>query len=112
MYDQRNRLKTDSDLDAAWCAEERRGQLLLNFESPVTDLLLSSLKSPVTDGIIDIPDSPDWQADITWCFFLHSISDRFKALHQQCVLGVYVFLAETMELIHICPLLTAGYTGK
>lgn len=36
---------------------ERR-DLLLNSESPVTDLLLSNLKPPVTDGIIDISDSP------------------------------------------------------
>lgn len=34
------------------------------------DLLLSNLKSPVTDSIIDTADSPDWQSDITWCFFL------------------------------------------
>lgn len=80
-------LKTDSDLDARRYAGERGDLLLLNSESPVMDLLLSNLKSPVTDGIIDIPDSPHWQADSTWYFFLHSVSDRFKALTQQCGLG-------------------------
>lgn len=70
MYDQWNPLQMESDLNAAWCAEERPDLLLLNSESPVMDLLLSNLKSSVTDGIIDIADSPDWQSDITWCFFL------------------------------------------
>lgn len=59
MYDQWKCPKTDSDLDTPWCVEDRR-DLLLNFESPVTDLLLSNLKSPVTDGITDISNSPDW----------------------------------------------------
>ena len=73
--------------------------------------------------------------------FFPTISDRFKGIHQQCVLGVcgggrvggagglnqenfsfyfspffilnlkFFFLTETMELIPICPL-TAGHIGK
>lgn len=128
MYDQWKCPKTDSDLDTPWCVEDRR-DLLLNFESPVTDLLLSNLKSPVTDGITDISNSPDWYYLVF--FPLHSISDRFKAL-QLCGFGgrsgqgirkfpsfSYHFLVinlsvliETMELIPICPLLITGHTGK
>ena len=106
---------------------EDRRDLLLNFESPVTDLLLSNLKSLVTDGITDISNSPDWYYLVF--FSLHSISDRFKAL-QLCgfggrgVEGVRKFpsysyhfllitlsaLIETMELI---PMeLTTGHMGK
>lgn len=59
----------------------------MNSEAPVTDLLLSNLNSPVTDGVRDISDSPDWQAGLPGCFFLHSISDGFKALYLLCVFG-------------------------
>lgn len=49
-----------NDLDTARCGSTKtRELLLLNFGSPVTDLLYSNLKSLVTDGIIDTPDSPE-----------------------------------------------------
>lgn len=67
------------------CTVCRRGQTsrFWTRRPPVTDLLFSNLKSPVTDGIIDIPNSPDWQNGITWYFFLDSISDRFAAFKQE-----------------------------